>query len=365
MSEIDLWWEARQTTAAMRPPFKDQVTTLVRSLPGRPAQVTMGALAIGREDNAIVADLNLYRPNYNLQALIDRGVNRFILRMGGPRAWIEGDWRYQEDSTWRPYMTELDRLGVDVGRQVLGYYIHNAAEDWRLAGDLDTHVQLINTWTSGGFMPAGFICDHEVAEFWRGGTKITITNFNLVESLKAVTAKVYAKWRKCSAIYSARWFMDRFGPNEHTTYLNNVNRPPSAGGEGMQRPMWYAWVPQPALGNTVWSSAKDCVDQLLVPTGDQVGRFLNMGDWSLYGLWQYLFSFRTPEMVAANQPGIDLSISRGTLAEFDALFGLTSVEPEPDPEDPPVVDAELAARVAELETDVAELKLFREHVKAA
>lgn len=332
--DLDLWLLARAHTAMLAGEFHP---TLVQTLRGL-------LPSAARDDCAIVVDLNKYRPGYNLQALLDRGVNRFILRMGGPTQWIEGDWRYQEDPTWRPYMDQLDALGVDVHRQVLGYFIHNPFEDWRLAMDYDVHVQLVNQWTGGGYMPAGFICDHEVAECWRGSVKITCTPSNLVGSLAAVTDKIYKKWRKVSAVYTARWFMDRYAKVEHETYFDNINKPESIGGAGMQRPVWYAWVPQSSLGNTVWESAVDCANALLIPNSDQLSRFLQCGSYSLYELWQFLFSFRTPEMVAAGQSGIDISVSRGTLAEFDAMFGLTA-GPAPDTQ-PPTVPANLSAIVA-------------------
>ena len=337
IEDRDLWWEARRQS--------------VEEIEVDP-EVTYGMLSFAIEEKrAIVADLNLYRPGVNLKALIDRGVTHFILRIGGPRSWVEGNWRYEEDPTYRVYWNELKKLGIDPTKQVIGYVIHNAFEDFRLARTV--HTDLINQWTSGGYMPAAIVFDHEVAKCWRNGAEITCTPPNLVDSLKANTAQAWNVFRKPIGIYTARWFINSYGYAQHEAYFDQVNRPEA----GKQRPMWYAWVPQSSLGSTVWEQAEDCTNKLLIPTGDQTGKYLQCGSYSVYDLWQFLFSFRTPEMVGANQPGIDISISRGTVAEFEAAFGLTAgsaPDPEPDPEPDP--DTTLAAKVALLERDLAALK---------
>lgn len=324
----DLWWEARQKTAAYRGSLAQTVMT---SLPGQPTRQVMSALSLGaRAKSALVVDLNKYRAGRDLQRFVDAGVDAFILRMGGPTQWVEGDWRYQEDATWRPYMEAVDKIGF--GNRVAGYWVQNVFEDWNLDGlASNVTLQLINEWTSGGYMPPALIADHEVAEAWRSyGAKFAQTNINIVKSLDATTDKVYKQFRKPVTIYTARWFVDKFGKSEHTTYFDNVNKPESLGGPGKQRGLWLAWYPQ--TFSKEYPNLETTLDELLIPTGAQATSLLNIGSYSTADLWQYTSSLKLP----GDATGVDASVSLLDKEAFFAQMGWTaSTQPEPEPEPEP------------------------------
>ncbi len=348
--QTDLWLEARQKTAEMSksyvPPF---IRTFSQSLPGMPTRMSFAANLLGREKAGLVIDLNKYRPNRDLQRYVDAGADAFILRMGGPTQWVEEDYRYEEDKTWRPYMAAADKIGF--GSRVAGYWIDNPFEDWNLEGIIsNVHLNLINTWTNNGYMPPAFICDHEIAHTWRGATKIQVTNYNLVKSMAETTQKVWNQWRKPVSIYTANWFINQYGKLEHTTYFDNINA-----GE-KRRGIWLAWVPQNFTKE--YENLEVSLDELLTPTGDQISRFLNIGNNSKADLWQYTFSLKLP----GDSVGVDASVSLGTKEEMFYMMGFKAPvvdpdpEPEPEPGDPTLAD--LLKRVEALEA-------FRQNVNEA
>lgn len=339
--ERDLWLEAREKTRRMGQ-ATNLVKTVMTSLPGVPTRAVMKALSLGgREKSALVIDLNKYRAGRDLQKFVDAGADAFILRMGGPSQWLDGDYKYQEDATWRPYMEQADKIGF--GGRVAGYWIQNVFEDWRLNGlASNVTLQLISEWTGGGYMPPSLVCDHEVAQTWRNNVKITQTAPNIVSSLDATTDKVYKQWRKPVSIYTARWFTNTYGPVEHTTYFDNINRPESAGGAGKQRGLWLAWVPQ-TFGKE-YADLETTLDELIIPNGKQTSDLLNIGSHSQADLWQYTFTLKLP----GDSVGVDASVSLGTKEAFFAQFGFSAGSTPPVEPDP--IPVELVTRVAALET---------------
>ena len=310
----DLWWESRQRTAAEgKPVLLKRLVTRGLSLAGRPTQrLSVASLTTGREKSGIVIDLNKYRPDRNLQKFVDAGVDAFALRMGGPGMWAMNNWRYTEDPTFRPYMEQLDKLGL-LGRSI-GYIIHNPFEIWKTTDD--THINLINQWTSGGYMPAHLTLDHEVSECWQNGTKIGITGYNLVGSMDAITAKMIQRFKRPVSIYSARWFLNKFGP-EHTVYFDNVNRPEL----GMTRRLWLAWYPQ--AFSKEYPDFQVSLQELLSPNGTQRASYLYMGNYTGADLWQFSDRIKLPGDVT----GVDCNVTMGTLAEFLTAFGMSAAPP--------------------------------------
>ena len=203
-------------------------------------------------------------------------------------------------------------------------------------------------------MPGYFIVDHEVAECWRGANKITCTAPNLVNSLATVTDQIYKQWRKMVVIYTGRWFVDKYGKAEHVTYFDNINRPESMGGAGMQRPVWYAGYPNQTLFTQQFASLRDAVDQLSTPSSAYVNNVLQCGSYSLATLWQVTDRAK----ISGDTTGCDMSITWGTWAEYCAAVGITDTTTPPPPVEPPDNGdlAALAARVKAIEDKLAAMK---------
>jgi len=326
----DLWWEARNSHKPNG--VAQSAKSVIQSLPGRPTQTAFRTPALlGRNDPGLVVDLNKYRPGRDLKAYQDAGVDFFILRIGGPSKWVEGDYKYQEDVTYKPYLEQLDKLGL-LG-QSIGYIVHNPFEPLTVNSTTgkSIHTQLIDEWTSGGYMPQAFVYDHEVAECWRGNTKITCTAPNLVNSLAFNTDNTWKIYRRVVGIYTARWFINQYGLTNHVAYLDNVNKSEASGGPGTQRPMWYAWYSQ--TWSKQYTDLDASLDELVEPTTTQTNNLLQCGSYSLYDLWQYTYTLK----LAGDAIGVDASVTRGSKADFIAMFGLkpTGTTPPP-PVEPPV-----------------------------
>jgi hypothetical protein len=356
----DLWLDAReQTRKAGRLNIGERLVRWVtQSLPGRATSMTAYAIpnASGR---GLAIDLNKYRPGRNLKAYQDAGVDIFILRMGGPARWYDGDWQYTLDPTYRPYMEQLETLGLL--HRTIGYIVHNPFEVYTINGATGetVHTELIDDWCAGGntYMPAAFAYDHEVATCWRGATEITCTPYNLVKSLEVNTANTYRKFRRMVGIYTARWFVDKYARTEHIVYLDNVNKPESLGGAGMQRPMWYAWYPQ--TFSKQYTDLRQSLEDLISPTPTQINNFLQCGSHSLATLWQYTSTLK----LTGDDIGVDANVTWGTLSDFLYAWGLPA-EPEPpddpgDPEDPgdpgEPADPDTAAALARIEAMVKDM----------
>lgn len=334
----DLWWEARQHTAELQ----DEVgkpglfKMISMSLPGKPVVQSLAAANLGRANAALAIDLNHYRPNRNLKAFRDAGVDIFILRIGGPTRWVDGNWGYKIDATYKPYLEQCDRIGV-LG-QTIGYIVHNPFESYTINGATGEtiHTELIDDWTSGGYMPQAFCYDHEVATAWRStGAEIKATNYNLVKSLEVNTDNTYKKFKRAVGIYTARWFTNANAPSEHTIYFDNVNKPESAGGPGKQRPMWWAWYPP--TENTTYTNLQNALEKLLVPTPDQIMKLLQQGSYSLADLWQFTSALKLAGGMldgSNDTAGVDGSVSLNSLTECLAAWGLKPIGTAPN--EPPV-----------------------------
>ena len=288
------------------------------------------------DKHGLIIDLNYHRPGRSLKQLMDAGADGFILRIGGPSQWVEGDYKYQEDPTWRPYMDQAAKLGIT--SQIGGYIVHNPFAPVDVA--VNDHIDLLNQWTSGGYMPAYFVLDHEIATTWRGGQKITCTPYNLVRSLNAVTDAMWKKWHKMVMIYTGRWFIDQNGFVEHMTYLDNINK------SEKQRPVWYAGYP--AALTKQYDNLKTAVEEITSPSSTYIGKVLQCGSYRLADLWQFTDRLQ----ITGDNDGVDASITWGTLKEYWAAVGVTASAPQP-PEPQPGTDDDLKARIKALEDQVA------------
>ena len=299
----DPWLEARKKSAALREAARE---------------IGVPEPALIATEHGIICDLNRYRVGYSLAKLMQRGVKGFILRMGGPSQWVEGNFAYKEDETWRGYMDQAKALGIQ--SQVGGYIIHNPFEDWKLTGVIsNVHMNLINQWTSGGYMPGYLILDHEINYCWRGSIKIIVTPYNLVQSLASVTAQMWSIFKKVPMVYTARWFVDANGPAEHMTYFDNINGPAT----GKQRAMWWAWYP---VGLTkTYQGADEILSEITAPTSTQIAKYLQCGSYSLADGVQFTDRLKMVDTRldgSADTLGCDASYTFGTWAQYCEMVNI-------------------------------------------
>lgn len=372
----DLWWEARERTrreSEKRPGLGDKIRdalfkSVATSLPGRPVVYQMVPTALASRDDVVwFPDFNKYRIR-RLKPYIDAGCQALMLRIGGPRQWVQHDYRYEIDATYRSYLEEADRLGML--DRVIGYIVHNPFEGWTVNGATGetVHTELIDEWTSGGYMPKAFCYDHEVSTCWSSvGQKIIATAHNQVTSLAENTLNTYRKFKRTVAVYSAKWFMN-LTPEYwtwHDTYFSNINKPEAQGGAGVQRPLMLAWYIQQAQ---LFSNMAEVSQSLPVPTPEQVGKLLWVGYQAQS--WQFTSTLQLRGAMpdgSDDTVGVDMNVSLEPSATFYYNFGLTpDGQTDPPPPPPPPVDPDLSAIMAaladiklELQEQEAELAAIR------
>ena len=345
--EQDQWWIARQSHKPNR--ITEIAKSVIQSLPGQPAKTVyvVNRSLLGRADAGLIVDLNKYRTGRNLKAYVDAGVDAFSLRIGGPGAWVDGAWKYTEDPTYKPYLEQLDKLGM-LGTTT-GYIVHNPFEVMTENGATGetVHTELLDEWTSGGYMPQAFVYDHEINKCWTSiGKEILCTNVNLVKSLNINTDNTWKKFRRTVGIYTARWFINSTSLAEHSAWLDNVNRPEV----GKQRPMWYAWYAQ--TYSKQYQNLEDSLTELLAPSTTQTASLLQCGSYSLADLWQFTYTLK----LTGDDIGVDANVTLGSFADYCYAFGLTTAQPPVDPPDPPTPDlTALTARVEATEAGLAAL----------
>lgn len=356
--ERDLWQEARQKTAAPYKGMRNSIADLLFKLktvsfPGAPTQTFHAPTAIAqRADVVWFPDLNKYRKRA-LLPYKEAGCKALVFRMGGPVRWVQGNWGYARDETYRPYIEEASQIGmID---QTIGYIVHNPFEGWttNTATGETVHTELVDEWTSGGYMPRAFCYDHEISKCWTStGIEINCTAPNLVTSLAENTLNTYKKFKRTVSVYTAKWFANLTAGfwNEHNTYFYNINRPESLGGVGTQRPLWLAWYGQTM--SKEYTSMDQVAADLFVPSPEQVGNLLYIG-WQA-NAWQ----FSSTVKLQGDSIGVDMNISLDPFKLFYYNFGLvepgTVTPPPPDPEEPPA-DSDISRRVATLEAQVSDI----------
>ncbi len=363
-NERDLWWEARQRN--MNPGFKQKLKELLikvtsLSLPGAgPVKRywEMSALA-ARSDVVFMPDFNKYRKR-RLKAYQDAGCKAFMGRIVGPIRWVQGNWGYAVDDFWYDFLNQAAALGVV--DQTIGYIVHNPFESWSVNGATGEtiHTELVDEYTSGGYMPRAFMIDHEINTCWTSvGREIKITVPNLITSLAENSLNLWKKYKRTVSAYSADWFMSQNGWDEHYTYFTNMNKPESQGGEGTQRPLIMAWYGQNMTKQ--YSSMQQVGTDLFVPTPKQVSELLYCGYQA--NAWQFSPTVRinTGNLDGSDDTiGVDMNISLDPAKMFFYNFGL--IEPgatEPPPPPPPDEEpTELALRVRELELKQAGLEAW-------
>lgn len=353
----DLWWEARQKSAKRYKGLVELSIAVSVSLRGRATKRVFNPSAIAqRPDVVLMPDLNKYRIR-DLKPYIDFGCKAFMFRMGGPGQWVDGDWKYTLDPTFRDYITQAYKYGVI--DQTIGYIVHNPFEYWteNSVSHETVHTQLVDEWTQGGFMPKAFCYDHEVGTCYRStGAPVTVTVPNLITSLATNTDNTYKKFKRTVSIYSANWFMRNFGWTEHDTYFHNVNLPTTVGGPGTQRPLMEAWYSK--ILSKIYPDITTLYNEMTVPTPEQVGAYLYCGYQA--DSWQFTDRLK----VGTDSIGVDCSISLGNPEQFYYTFGLVQpgVTP-PVPDTNYVLQEEYDANKIATDSRLDKLEQFQLNVK--
>ena len=112
----------------------------------------------------------------------------------------------------------------------------------------------------------------------------------------------------------------------------------------------FNWISRPQV--EFHDNAGGLVSALVTPSADQIARFLQCGSHSAYALWQCTFTFRLPSM----STGVDCSVSRGSLADYDAMYNFAAGNPPTPPPPPPAGDWQAAVadlrRASQLANDI-------------
>jgi hypothetical protein len=356
----DLWREARlRTQKESKPGFWANLLFKVQtvSLRGRPVVQSILPTAIAQRNDVVwFPDLNKYNP-YSIKPYLDAGCKAIMGRIGGPASWTMDNWNYQLDATWKPLMEEADKYGV-LG-QVIGYWVHNAFEYRTLDAAGNTiQTNQIDRMTSGGYMPKALCLDHEISKCWLGtGAEFPLTAWNAIESLRVNAANIQKKFnKKTMPVYSAIWYMHQTAEywDYHYNHFYNSNRPVDEGGVGITRPLMLAWYP--GVKSTVYTSMTDVANDLVIPSSDQIGKYLYCGFQG--NSWQFT------DRLNIGGKTCDFNVSLDPSGTFFDVFGLAKpgvVPPTPDPiPDPiPTPDVDLTPilnRLTAIESDVDKIQ---------
>lgn len=340
------------------------VKKYILSLPGAPAQERFTyafVQSLGYEKSVIIPDLNKYNRGVNLHVLKEEmGIEHVILRMGGPTQFVMDNFNLTEDPTWRDYFNQAVKEGY---KSIGGYWVYSAGVDSQDYINGHGNFDFIRDCMSGGYIPDYIIADDEVNTWIEHGQKVYATAVNQVSGLKNIQPKIWDKWRKTTAEYTARWFVNQVTPSgsaylpAYQTWMDNYNvgyKTRGVAGKNMLN--WWAWYISEFNGKTAqYSKESEVINAIPLPTSDQVNKLLTVGECALYDIHQFTATMVTPYyMNAAGQPaGLDWSITRYSESEFMAAINKTTTPPPPPPPPPPTDD--LKGRVDLIEADLASL----------
>jgi hypothetical protein len=338
IEERDLWWEARQKTSEYKGNIflRAFVSVMKFLFPKRFQALTVRMF--GTAQSLRCVDLNKYRPDVNVEMLIDQGIRMFMLRVIGPTQWVYGAWNYQVDATFVPYYNRIRAYAKLKGIVVwiVGYGVHNPwmNEEGNYIG-ADPQVALLKEATRNHLCDQ-YCWDDEVAKCWKNGAETTITGTNLVKSISICMDQTYTQMEKnVSGLnkmpihYSANWYMKTYGALQYQTWLDNGNKSV----ETRRFMTWRAWIP--TVFTEVFALISSLFDKVISPTGTQENSYLRMGSELAADLWQCTFTAKGPWCGPISASGIDASTSYGpsstiTQYAYNANLPLTT-EPEPPP----------------------------------
>lgn len=378
-AQRDLWKEARDRSASYRGAWLVRALSWILHLlfPKRFKDPMIFTFGIAGE-RLMCVDLNKYRPDVDVEMLIDQGVKVFMLRVGGPKAWIYPT-EFVVDDTFVPYYTRIRAYaklkGVIV--YIIGYGVHDAfaGEEGNYVG-LNPQVKWLKEATRNHICDL-YAWDDEVAKIWKSTREVTITSSNLVKSISQCMDQTWTEmerwpttgYNKMVVHYSANWFMKTYAPGEYQAWLDRAD----ADIDNRRLMTWRAWLP--TVFSEVFALISQLFDKVITPTGVQENAFLRMGSELAADLWQCSFTAKGPWCGPQSASGIDVSIGYGpsaTITDFIYCANLPEQPPDEPPPPPPPPDGDLAQKVAAntaaiavLETQMAGVLSWPDKMKAA
>jgi hypothetical protein len=319
----DPWWEARQVSAEYSGSrFINTVSSVVSKIFGRKLLPQYGTL-----ESVMTVDLNSYRPDINVEMLIDQGVRVFMLRVICPGRWEFGNWQYFVDSTFTLYHKRIRDYAKakNIKVWIIGYGVHNPwmDEDYGYNSPVDEQVKMLKEATRNHLCDM-YAWDDEVAECWKNGQNTIMTPVNLLKSISRVMSQSWTEFErnpdgthKMIVHYSANWYMKKYAQTGYTVWLDNANKDVNT------RTMmtWRAWIPLTISG--AYDTIRMVFDQFINPTGIQENNYLRLGTNLAADIWQGCFTATGPwcpkKTDGTYKYGIDASISYGpsaTISQF-------------------------------------------------
>lgn len=338
--ERDLWKESRDKSATYVGSWWIRLVSWILKVLFPTKFFPVQSMRFGTSQSVLCVDLNKYRPDVNVEMLIDQGIRCFMLRVIGPTRWVYGNWGYEVDATFVPYYERIRAYAKEknIVVWIVGYGVHNpwSNEPSNYTG-LDPQVRLLKEATRNHLCDM-YCWDDEVAECWKDGKNTVMTGTNLVKSISICMEQTFYEmelWQiglhKMPIHYSANWYMKKYAQAQYQVWLDSNNRDVNT----RRFLTWRAWLP--TTFTEVFQLITDLFAKVITPTGIQENNYLRMGSELAADLWQCTFTAKGPWCGPLSQAGVDASISYGPsagLTEFIYNANLPITQTEPDPEDP-------------------------------
>lgn len=350
----DLWYESRQKSREYKGEWLVRLISFILRLLFPKRYKSLTATYFGTDQSVLCVDLNKYRPDVNVEMLIDQGIRVFMLRVGGPTQWIYANWKYEVDATFVPYYNRIREYAKlkNIKVWIIGYGVHNpwSNEEGNYIGK-DPQVTWLKEATRNQICDL-YCWDDEVGECWKDSRNTTITGVNLVKSVSRCIQQTWDEFERHSnglqkpvLHYSAAWFINKYAKADYTNWLDNSNK--SVDTRILMT--WRAWLP--TVFTETFSLITLLFDKAISPTGIQENSYLKTGSGLSADFWQLSFTAKGPWCGPKSASGIDASISYGpsnTLTKFIYNANLPVTEPEPEEPDDPGTIEELTGKVTKL-----------------
>lgn len=359
----DLWLESRTYTAQLQQKWWIKLFSFLARLFRLGKYFPL--MPFGGDSSVMCVDLNKYRPDINVELLIDQGVRVFMLRVGGPTVWSYEAERYEVDSTFVPYHERIRAYAKKKGVVVwiIGYGVHNYwANEVNNYNGPDFQVKWLKEATRNHECDA-YCWDDEVDHTWKDGKDTYITAPNAIKSIAGCMEQTFQAMErnpdgsyKMIVHYSANWFMKKVNQTGYAVWLDNNNSDIN----NRHMTTWRAWVPM--IFSEVFAAIGDLFAKVLTPTGLQENAYLVLGSGLKADFWQLCFTAMgpwCPTDPATGKPkyGIDVSTSYGpsaTLSKMAFCHNWKLVLPDTEaPTVPPNLSGYVSGGVVALKWDAS------------
>lgn len=362
----DLWWDARNFTAAMSKQVDDsmlEIPSISISRPGAPVKSEVIMTSLISPNRVAIIDLNKYRKNVNLKAFKEEaGVSDVILRMGGPAQFVADDWDLTEDETWRSYFELARSLEFD---SVGGYVVYSAGIDARNYEASEILLNFANECMGRDYIPDYLAVDDEVDWWWENSKKVTVTQTNQIKGLVNLLPKIWSRFKLTPVHYSAGWFIDRIGRSAYANLFDNLNRAAVESNDYFDKTVlnWFAWYLDAVQAtNKVYTTAADAMNDLPTFTQAAENKYLNVGSHALYDIHQFASNFITQHCLhpLTKKPlGVDINRTRYNRETWMKMINKkfdTDPGDNDNDDDPGDVSQEVLDRIAALELAYSKLE---------